>query len=300
MTTMLHLHLEPALRLARQRGIVPPVYRSREAFFLEHSLSDRKPQSTADLAWLIPELHREQRQQGVSYAEVRFSPRRYAATDHALRQALDAASHAALPLRRPMIRLILLVNRNSTQEFVDACRREIAAGLPPAFVGLDLAGDERAFPDVTRFKKLFRDARATRLGTTVHAGEFGPETNIWTAIDELGAQRIGHAVTAGGRHALSARLATDGIVVESAIGSNVALRAVRTVADHPLPWFIDHHVRVCVNTDIPLHVDTDLRSEWELAGALVRWEEESMSRLRETAELGFFGPGGGRRGARAI
>jgi adenosine deaminase len=299
MTALLHIHLEPAFRLARRRGTKPPLFRSREAFFREHDPSDREPESPADLAWLIPELHEEQSQQGASYAEVRFSPRRFSAGDHVLGHVLEAASRAALPLSRPVIRLILLVNRNSPPGFIDACRREIAAGLPPAFIGLDLAGDERRFPDVTRFQGLFREARAAHLGITVHAGEFGPERNIWRALDELGAQRVGHAVAAVGRRALATRLAADGIVVEAAIGSNVALHAVRTLADHPLPWLMDQRVPVCLNTDVPLHVGTDLRSEWELAGRLVGWDQETTSTLLETAELGAFKPGGSEHGARA-
>ena len=300
MTALLHIHLEPAVRLARRRGMKPSLLRSREAFFREHDPIGRTPESLTDLAWLIPELHAELSQQDTSYAEVRFSPRRFSADDHVLRHVLEAASHAALPLSHPMMRLILLVNRNSPRSFIDACRREIAAGLPPAFIGLDLAGDELRFPDITRFQQLFGEARAAYLGITVHAGEFGPEKNIWRAIDELGAQRVGHAVTAGGRRALTTRLAVDEIVVEAAIGSNVALHAVPTLADHPLPWLMDQRVRVCLNTDVPLQVGTDLRSEWELADKLVGSDQETTSTLLETAELGVFNLGGSEHGARAI
>lgn len=300
MTALLHIHLEPALRIARKRGARLSLFRSRKAFFREHDSSNRAPASTADLAWLIPELHEEQGQQKVSYAEVRFSPRRFCAADQILGQVLEAASRAALPLRRPVVRLILLVNRNSSRSFIDACQREIAAGLPPAFVGLDLAGDERRFPDVSRFQRLFREARAARLGITVHAGEFGSERNIWRAIDELGAQRLGHALAAGERRALTNRLAADGIVVETAIGSNIALHAVDALDSHPLPLLVEQRVPVCLNTDIPLHVGTDLRSERELAGRLVGWDKETMSMLLKTAELGAFRPEGSEHGIPAI
>lgn len=300
MTALLHIHLEPALRFTRRRGGICPVIRSSEAFFRVHDPKKRQLESPTDLAWLIPDLHQELWQQGVSYAEVRFSPLRFCTGTDVLGHVLEAASQAALPLNRPTIRLILLVNRNSHLSFIDACRREIAAGLPLAFVGIDLAGDERRFPDVSRFQELFREARAAHLGITVHAGEFGTVRDIWQAIDELGAQRIGHAVAAGGRRALAARLASDGIVVEAAIGSNVALHAVHALSDHPLPWLLEHRVRVCLNTDVPLHVGTDLCSERELAGALVGWDDGTMTALLNAAELGTFRRGGGECDAYAV
>ena len=62
------------------------------------------------------------------------------------------------------------------------------------FVGMDLADDEVAFP-ASPFAPLFQKAKAQGLGITVHAGEpnvKGAARNILVALDELGADRIGH------------------------------------------------------------------------------------------------------------
>lgn len=58
-------------------------------------------------------------------------------------------------------------------------------------VGVDMAGDELLALDprhVTGFKK----ARAAGLHVTVHAGESGPASNVKQAVEEMGAERIGH------------------------------------------------------------------------------------------------------------
>ena len=66
------------------------------------------------------------------------------------------------------------------------------------FVGLDLADDEVNHP-ARPFAPLFLKAKSEGLGITVHAGEPnvpGAANNILIALDELGADRIGHGVQA--------------------------------------------------------------------------------------------------------
>ncbi len=58
-------------------------------------------------------------------------------------------------------------------------------------VGVDIAGDELRRLD-QRHIDGFRDARKLGLHVTVHAGESGPAANVRQAIEELGAERIGH------------------------------------------------------------------------------------------------------------
>jgi adenosine deaminase len=303
MTALLHVHLEPGIRKANKIGMPTAPYRTRNDFFRAHEPGakrvDRTPVSLTELGDFLRDLHREQRRERVSYAEVRLSPQRFVASGLSLYDTLHTASKACLELTRPDIRLILLINRNSSSDFVESCTAAVAAGLPEGFVGVDLAGDEVRFPDVARFRSFFSAARAAGLGVTAHAGEFGAEDSIWKAIDELGACRIGHAVTGRGSRRLARRLADDGIVVEACVAVNLALQAVRSLADHPLPWFLDCGVAVCVNTDVPLHIGSTMDAEWELVSQLVRGDRDALLAMRYQAERNIFrrGPAGvGRRG----
>ena len=58
-------------------------------------------------------------------------------------------------------------------------------------VGVDIAGDE-LMPLDPRHIEGFKKAKDLGLNITVHAGESGPAANVKTAIEELGATRIGH------------------------------------------------------------------------------------------------------------
>jgi adenosine deaminase len=194
-----------------------------------------------------------------------------------------------------MVRLVLLVNRNSSPEFIEECEDAIAVGLPGSFVGVDLAGDEKRFTDVRGFESFFRMARSKGLGVTVHAGEFGDVDSIWRAIDQLGANRIGHGTSAAGCRQLAARLSTDRILVEISVTSNVALGAVSSLDKHPLLWFIKNGVPVCLNTDIPIHLGTNFCMERRAAAILVNNDQWILDEMERSASRHAFGSGPSRK-----
>lgn len=121
------------------------------------------------------------------------------------------------------------------------------------FVGMDLADDEVSYP-ASPFAPLFQKAKAQGLGITVHAGEPrvpGAAKNILVALDELGADRIGHGVQAIHDAEVVARLAKDGVPLELCPWSNVLTRAVPDLKSHPIKRLMDAGVRTTVNTDDP-------------------------------------------------
>ena len=102
-----------------------------------------------------------------------------------------------------------------------------------ALVGFGLGGPEIGVPRA-QFQPHFDAARAAGLHSVPHAGETtGPET-IWDALRLLGAERIGHGTSSAQDPALLAHLAETGIPLEVCPSSNIATRAVASLAEHPL------------------------------------------------------------------
>jgi len=289
MTTHLHVHLEPNERKRHQLGRSMPSYDDAARFFAEHAPDnpDRLAVDLDDLECFIKEFHAEQHAQGVRHAELRLSPRRFLSPAVSLPEVLRSADRAVSGLRNPTVGLILLLNRDSSPEFVEELEGAVVSGLPSHFVGVDLAGDEVRFAEVNTFEGLFCAARSAGLGVTVHAGEFGGPDNIWRAIDQLGADRIGHAVSAVGCRQLAARLRADRILVEVSVSSNVALGAVPGLESHPLPWFVENDIPICLNTDIPMHLGTNLRMEQQAAGRLVK-DQRILDAMETAARLYSF------------
>ena len=133
------------------------------------------------------------------------------------------------------------------------------------FVGMDLADDEVSYP-ASPFAPLFLKAKNQGLGITVHAGEPdvpGAAQNILVALDELGADRIGHGVQAIHDAEVVARLVKDGVPLELCPWSNVLTRAVPDLKSHPFKQLMDAGVRTTVNTDDPGVMDISLMQECE-------------------------------------
>lgn len=292
----LHLHLEPERRKRAATGLGVLKADSPADFFKLHRLdnADRYLVAGPDVRDFIRTTRIEQRAQGVDYVELRISPRRYlldGISFTCLQDILDDAAHA---VDLPVIRFILLVNRDSPPEFIDEMTEIVSSGLSSTWVAVDLAGDEITHPEVDRFRPLFNAARTAGMGVTVHAGEFAPHSRgVWRAIDDLGATRIGHGLSAAGDRSLLARLAADRVLLEMSISSNIATGAVPDLARHPARVIFEHGVPMCFNTDVPVFTGVDLEGEMEMAGRVLGLGREELTALQSQACDWTFQDGSG-------
>jgi aminodeoxyfutalosine deaminase len=160
---------------------------------------------------------------------------------------------------------------------------------PEGLVAFGLGGPEIGVPREW-FVPHFAAARAAGLRSVPHAGETtGPET-IWTSLRDLGAERIGHGTSAAQDPALLAHLAEHRIPLEVCPSSNVATRAVASLAEHPLPLFVDAGVVVTINSDDPPMFGTTLNREYEIAAELLGLDEAGLAALARAAVDASFAP----------
>ncbi len=151
-----------------------------------------------------------------------------------------------------------------------------------ALVGFGLGGPEIGVPR-PQFKPHFDAARAAGLHSVPHAGETtGPQT-VWDALDVLGAVRIGHGTTAAQDPELLAHLAEHQIPLEVCPSSNIATRAVSTLAEHPIVAFREAGVLITVNSDDPPMFGTDLNREYEIAADLLGLDATGVADLARAA-----------------
>jgi len=154
-------------------------------------------------------------------------------------------------------------------------------------VGFGLGGPEVGVPR-PQFRPHFDAARAAGLRSVPHAGETtGPQT-IWDALELLGAERIGHGTTAAQDPELLAHLAATGIPLEVCPSSNIATRAVASLADHPIRAFRDAGVVVTVNSDDPPMFGTTLNREYEIAADLLDLDEDGVRKIARAAANAAF------------
>src|SRR5262249_51974812 len=126
--------------------------------------------------------------------------------------------------------------------------------------------------------------RAEGLPLGGHAGETtGPES-IWEAIRELGAERIGHGVSAVCDPALMEHLRETQIPIEVCVTSNYATGAVAPGAEHPVRRMFDAGLLVAINSDDPAMFGAWLTDEYR---RLVEKHGLRESDVRELARNAF-------------
>lgn len=119
-------------------------------------------------------------------------------------------------------------------------------------LGIGLDSTETGNPP-SKFAEVYARARALGLHTVAHAGEEAPSAYIREALDVLRVERIDHGVTCVDDAALVRRLAAEQVPLTMCPLSNVRLRAVSSVEEHPAVRLLDAGVRVSIHSDDPAY-----------------------------------------------
>ena len=154
-------------------------------------------------------------------------------------------------------------------------------------VGIGIGGDERRGP-AEPFRDLFRYASENGLRLTAHAGETtGPES-IWAALN-IGAERLGHVLSAPADPELMEVLAERQIPVEVSLSSNFCTGCVSEMQKHPLRRLFEEGLMVTINSDDPPMFHTSLIREYELAQDIFEFTDEHVRELaRNSIEASFL------------
>ena len=190
----------------------------------------------------------------VRYLELRFTPVALSrAEGFPLNDVMDwvvASAQEAAKKFKIKVGLIASVNRHESPELAEQVAWLAAEHIKDGLTGLDLAGNEAEFRSEP-FYGIFKEAKQAGLHITIHAGEWGPAENVSDALQNLGAERIGHGV-----RVLESEQATQlarelGAVFEVCVTSNYQSGVVGSLVEHPLPRMFEAGLKATVNTDDP-------------------------------------------------
>ena len=232
-------------------------------------------------------------QEGIDYAELRFSPWFMAA-----RHGLDAAGvveavvdgvEAGVRDFSVPVQLIGILSRTYGVE-VAARELESILSFSDHLIGLDLAGDEANFP-AELFTPHFKKARDAGLHITAHAGESDGAASIRTAVEQLGAERIGHAVRLFEDPLVVDLLLERQIGIEANLTSNLQTSTVPTFDPHPLRRMLEAGLLATINTDDPGISGITLKHEYEVAAPAAGLTDRQISQAQANAlETAFLHP----------
>ncbi|SDT79444.1 adenosine deaminase [Actinoplanes derwentensis] len=238
-----------------------------------------------DVRLLTYEIGRELGRQNVRYAELTVTPYssvRRGIAAKAFCEAIEDARTAAARDFGVDLRWCFDIPGEGGLPAADQTLRIALDERPDGLISFGLGGPEIGVPR-QQFKPYFDQARAAGLHSVPHAGETtGPET-IWDAIRELGAERIGHGISAAQDEQLMAYLAEHQIPLEVCPTSNLRTRAVADLDEHPIGRLIAAGVPVSVNSDDPPMFGTTLEQEYATAARLLNLDATGVAGLARTA-----------------
>jgi adenosine deaminase/aminodeoxyfutalosine deaminase len=158
----------------------------------------------------------------------------------------------------------------------------------PSIIGIGIGGDERrASPDL--FRDIYAEAHAAGLRLTAHAGESSGPEGIWGAIN-IGAERIGHGLTAIDDPELIGILAERQIPIEVCITSNLRTGCCHPLTTHPVRSYFDAGLMITLNSDDPAMFASDLTDEYTLARNEFSFTNEHLRELAANSIEASFLP----------
>ena len=158
----------------------------------------------------------------------------------------------------------------------------------PSIVGIGIGGDER-HTGAAPFREFYAEAREAGLHLTAHAGEsVGPE-GIWGALN-IGAERIGHGLTAVHDSELMTILAERQVPIEVCVSSNLRTGCCIRLADHPVRRYFESGLMITLDSDDPAMFLSDLEDEYRLAQNEFGFSEEHLRELAANSIEASFLP----------
>ncbi|MGE0019909.1 MAG: adenosine deaminase [Draconibacterium sp.] len=204
-----------------------------------------------DLTWAYLE---KARTQNVLHTEIFFDPQTHTSRGIDFGTVLNGIKKALDDGRQKLnisSNLILCFLRHLSEE---EALKTLKQALPykDSIIGAGLDSSEKGHPP-SKFEKVFAEARNEGFLTVAHAGEEGPAAYVRDAVDLLKISRIDHGNNSLHDEKLVQELVSKRIPLTVCPLSNLKLKVVTEMRNHPLKKMLDAGLFVTINSDDPAY-----------------------------------------------
>ncbi|WP_411991556.1 adenosine deaminase [Agarivorans sp. DSG3-1] len=297
----LHLHIEGSLepelmfKLAARNKIEQP-YSSVESLKKAYQFNNlqefldlyyqgaevlQTEQDFYDLAWAYFETcHRD----NVLHTEVFFDPQTHTERGIAMATVINGLTRAKQQAEKQygisceyILCFLRHLSEASAIQTLEAAKPFLAQ-----IIGVGLDSSEQGHPP-EKFQRVFSMAKQLGLRRVAHAGEEGPASNVASAWELLDVSRIDHGVRCLEDAALVKQLASAQMPLTVCPFSNVKLKVVEHLSDHPLPSMIANGLAVTINSDDPAYFGGYLLDNLQACSQTFNWGRAQIAALSYAA-----------------
>lgn len=204
-----------------------------------------------DLTWAYLE---DAHHQNIIHTEIFFDPQTHTARGIPLKTVITGIHNAIVQAKINLginASLILSFLRHLSEKEAFAIWKESQA-YKSWFVGVGLDSSELGNPP-QKFVNIFAEAKKAGMKLTAHAGEEGPAQYVKDTIQLLKIDRIDHGNRCMEDEKLVNELAEKQIALTVCPLSNVMLKNVISMKEHPVLKMLERGLKVTINSDDPAY-----------------------------------------------
>lgn len=305
----LHLHIEGSLEpelmfaLAQRNGIELPYdsvqeakdayhFKDLQGFLTLYFQGMSVLRHEEDFYDLAIDYFKRARNEGVMHIDMHFDPQahlqRGVPLDVVMTGLLKAKQEAEQTLDLSIGMIMAFLRDRPAEEALDVLEQASPYWQILDAVGLDSAEQDNP---PAKFAAVFERAKQLGLVRVAHAGEEGPAEYIQEALDVLDVQRIDHGVRCLESDDVVARLRSGQTVLTVCPLSNVSLKVVNDLRDHPLPRLVAEGLKVTISSDDPAYFGGGMLANHIACAEAFGWDEAVFRQLtRNAIEEAFVSP----------
>ncbi len=192
--------------------------------------------------------------QNVLHTEIFFDPQTHTGRGIEFAKVISGINRALIDAEKNWgitSKIIMCFLRHLTEEEAVKTYEE-ALGYREMITGVGLDSSETGHPP-TKFQRIFERALNEGFKTVAHAGEEGPAEYVWEALDLLKASRIDHGINSMNDEKLVQELVKRKIPLTVCPLSNLKLKVVDKLENHPLKRMLENGIVATVNSDDPAY-----------------------------------------------
>lgn len=144
--------------------------------------------------------------------------------------------------------------------------------------GVGLDSSEVGNPP-SKFQRVFEAAGKEGFKLVAHAGEEGPAEYIWEALDLLKVERIDHGNRCMGDDKLIERLVEEQMPLTLCPLSNVELKVIEKLEDHPLIKMMEKGILATIHSDDPAYFGGYMNENYFGVGEALNMDIEQIAQL---------------------